>query len=41
MNLNLHIPKDISLPGIEGSFFDGPMDNYFQKVGAELQKEQP
>ena len=41
MNLKLHIPKDISLAGIKGKFYDGPFDNYFQKLGAELQKEQP
>ena len=41
MNLNLDIPKDISLAGIKGKFYDGPFDNYFQKLGTELQKEQP
>jgi len=41
MGSRIQVPKGINLPGINGQFFDGPIDNYFQKVGAELQKEQP
>jgi hypothetical protein len=41
MAIELKIPKDINLPGINGKFYDGPMDNVMKRWGEELQKEQP
>ena len=41
MNIKLNIPKDVSLAGIKGKFYDGLIDNALEKLGEELQKEQP
>ncbi|KIE06300.1 hypothetical protein NF27_AB00010 [Candidatus Jidaibacter acanthamoeba] len=41
MGHKLIIPKGFSLPGINGKFYNGLLDDLLQKMGAELQKEQP
>jgi hypothetical protein len=41
MGIKIETPEDISLPGINGQFFNGPLDDIARKLGEELQKEQP
>lgn len=41
MGLHFQIPKDVNLPGIEGEFYDGPLDNLPGKLAEEHQKQKP
>jgi hypothetical protein len=39
MGLKINVPKGISLPGIDGKFYDGSLDDLMLKFGKELQKD--
>jgi hypothetical protein len=41
MNIEVKIPEGIDLPGIKGNFYNGPLDDFFKKLGEQLQQEQP
>lgn len=38
MGIKIEVPEDISLPGIEGKFYDGPTDNLPHKFGQKLKE---
>ena len=41
MGREIKVQKGIDLPGINGKFYDGPLDDPMRKFGEEIQKEQP
>ncbi|CAL7964042.1 Protein translocase subunit SecA (modular protein) [Gammaproteobacteria bacterium] len=38
MGMKIEVPRDIKMPGIEGKFYKGPMDDVLQKVGDAIQE---
>jgi hypothetical protein len=41
MGIEINVTKGVSLAGIKGKFYDGPLDNIIRKFGEELQKDKP
>ncbi len=41
MGIKLEIPKNLNLLGIDGKFYDGPLDDFWRKYDEALQKQQP